>query len=212
MNPGIPCQSPLLRDQTVRILEELLPALNRLSAGGEIPAERPRDAHIMAFVATHMPVPDQQRAANEVSRAAIGSQDCITDLAHFARIQKLHGQGPMRNLARWIGATLQPAIEGFYSRSRRQRLAAKMASIMASGDLSALLNLVNDHHEQEVDHQEYAHAVARQHHQEQMMVHFQSLFAARQMVAQAYGRRGAFVVGCIILLASCVASVGGGLF
>jgi hypothetical protein len=210
MNSGIPCQSMLLGAQLVRSLEELLPALNRVSSGGEAPAERPRDAHIMAFVATHMPVPDQQRAANDVSRAALGSQDCLTDLAHFARIQKICGNGPLRNLARWIGTTLRPALEGFYSRSRRERLAAEMSSVMSSGNLSALMSLVNNREEQEIDREEYAHALAHQAHHDQMMAHFQALFNARRAVSQAYGRRGAFVIGCIILLASCVAAVGGG--
>ena len=210
MNPGIQCQSPLLKGQSVSVLDDLLPALNRIASGGEVPGERARDAHITAFIATHMPVPEQQRAANDVSRASPGSQDCILDLAYFARLQRLSGPARLRNLARWLGTNLQPAIQGFYSRSRRERLAAEIAEITSSGNLSNLLNLVNDRRELAVDREEYAHAVASHNHNAEMAVHFQTLFATRRNLAQAKGRRAAYVVGCIMLLVSCVAAVGGG--
>ena len=210
MNPGIHCQSPLLKGQSVSVLGELLPALNRIASGGEVPGEQPRDAHITAFLATHMPVPEQQRAANDISRASPGSQDCIHDLAYFARLQSLSGPLRLRNLARWLGANLQPAIQGFYSRTRRERLATKITNTVNSGDLSELLNLVNDRQELAIDREEYAHAVASHNHNAQMAVHFQTLFATRRNLAQAKGRRAAYVIGCIMLLVSCVAAVGGG--
>ena len=210
MNPGIHCQSGLLKGQAVRTLEELLPALNRVAAGGEVPVERPRDAHISAFLATHMPVAEQQRAANDISRAAAGSQDSIHDLAYFARVQQLCGHGSLRNLARWLGAGLQPAIQGYYSRSRRARMAARLLSVISTGNLSELLILVNDQHEQAIDRQEYADAVARQNHHARMMAHFQALYAANHTVALSQGRRAAFLLGCVILLISCIAAMGGG--
>ena len=86
-----------------------------------------------------------------------------------------------------------------------------MSAVMSSGDLRALLRLVNDRDEQAIDREEFAHAVARQNHHARMMAHFQALFAARHGVSQSHGRRVAFAVGCIILLVSCVAAVSGGL-
>ena len=148
----------------MRALEDLLPALNRVAAGGDIPQERPRDAHISAFLATHMPVHEQQRADNDVAGAALGSQDCIHDLVYFACIQKLQNHGPLRNLARWIGASLRPAIAGYYSRTRRARVTEQLTAVMNSGDLNALLWLVDDREEQAADREKYAHAVARQNH------------------------------------------------
>jgi hypothetical protein len=210
MNPGIPCQSALLGGHTVRALDALLPALNHVAAGGEAPSERPRDAHITAFLATHMPVPEQQRAANDVARAAPGSQDSTHDLAYFARVQQLCGHGRLRNLARWLGANLAPAIEGYYSRSRRLRLAAQLSTVMGSGKLDELLTLVNDRREQVIDREEYAHAVASHNHHARMTAHFRALFAASRNLAQSRGRRAAYVFGCIVLLISCVAAVGGG--
>ena len=211
MNTGIQCQSHWLTGQPVRRLEDLLPALNRVAAGGDIPQERPRDAHISAFLATHMPVHEQQRADNDIAGAALGSQDCIHDLAYFARLQKLHSHGPLRNLARWIGASLQPAIAGYYSRTRRAHVTEQLSAVMNSGDLSALLRLVDDRDEQAADREEYAHAVARQNHHARMMAHFHALFAARHNVARAHGRRAAFAISCIVLAVSCLAAVGGGL-
>lgn len=210
MNSGIQCQSALLGGQTVRALEELLPALNRIAARGDVPSGRPRDAHITAFLTAKMPVADQQRAANDVGRVNPGSQDCVYDLAYFARVQQLCGHGRLRSLARWLGANLQPAIQGFYSRSRRQRLAAQLSSVMQSENLSELLRLVNDRDEQAVDRKKFAHAVASHNHHAQMTAHFQAQFATRRALAQSKGRRAAFVVGCIVLLITCVAAVGGG--
>ncbi len=210
MNPGVPCQSPLLSSQSVRALADLLPALNRICAGGEAPGERPRDAHITAFLATHMPVSAQQRATNDVARAAPGSQDCIYDLAYFARVQNLCGPDRLRNLARWLGNGLRPAIQGYYSRSRRERMAAQISDVMSSGNLSNLLSLINDRDELALDREEYSHAVASHNHHAEMTAHFQALFAARRSLAQSRGRRAAYVVGCAILLVSCVAAVGGG--
>jgi hypothetical protein len=211
MNPRIQCQSAWLKGYSVHALDDFLPALNRVAAGGDIPEERPRDAHITAFLATHMPVPEQQRTANDVSRAALGSQDCIHDLAYFARLQMLCGQGPLRNLARWLGAGLKPAIDGYYGRSRRAHITAELSTVTRTGDLSALLKLVDDRHELAVDREEYAHAVARQNHHARMAAHFHALFAARHSVARTHGRRTAFALGCIVLAVSCVAAVGGGL-
>ena len=195
----------------MRALEDLLPALNRVAAGGDIPQERPRDAHISAFLATHMPVHEQQRADNDVAGAALGSQDCIHDLVYFACIQKLQNHGPLRNLARWIGASLRPAIAGYYSRTRRARVTEQLTAVMNSGDLNALLWLVDDREEQAADREEYAHAVARQNHHARMMAHFHAHFATRHIVARAHGRRAAFAISCIVLAVSCLAAVSGGL-
>ena len=158
-----------------------------------------------------MPVPEQQRAANDVSGAAFGVQDCIHDLVYFARLQKICGHGPLRNLARWLGAGLRPAIERYYSRTRRARVAAQLSTVTNSGDLSALLKLVDDRHEQAIDREEFAHAVARQNHHARMVAHFHALFAARHSVSCAHGQRAAFALGCIVLAVSCVAALGGGL-
>ena len=211
MNPGIQCQSRWLAGHSVRKLEDLLPALNRGAAGGGIPDERPRDSHITAILATHMLVPEQQRAVNDVSGAAFGVQDCIHDLVYFARLQKICGHGPLRNLALWLGAGLRPAVERYYSRTRRARVAAQLSTVTNSGDLSALLKLVDDRHEQAIDREEFAHAVARKNHHARMVAHFHALFAACHSVSRAHGRRAAFALGCIVLAVSCVAALGGGL-
>jgi hypothetical protein len=81
---------------------------------------------------------------------------------------------------------------------------------MSSGNLSNLLSLINDRDELALDREEYSHAVASHNHHAEMTAHFQALFAARRSLAQSRGRRAAYVVGCVILLVSCVAAVGGG--
>ena len=73
-------------------------------------------------------------------------------------------------------------------------MAARLLSVISTGNLSELLILVNDQHEQAIDRQEYADAVARQNHHARMMAHFQALYAASHTVALSQGRRAAFVV------------------
>jgi hypothetical protein len=201
----------LVRSAVVLSLGDLVKALNAAARGAERSKLRPVDAHIAAFVASRMPISDQQKARAAIDWAAAGSAQCIGDLALMAMIQKTAKVGPLRNLAGWLASRLEPALNSFYGRTRRKRVATALQKAVSAGDLSGILAVINDPRERNTDRREYSAAASQYTSIRNEIVRVQNALAMRQSLAVLNGRRVAAGVAAIVLLAVCVMTAMGGL-
>ncbi len=157
-NPNWPCQSPLLKQDYVAELDDLLPALERVAREGK--TERPPvDPHIAGFVAAKIKASIDQ-ALGELGTADDPAVFHLGVLRLLADVQR--AVGPMKTpyLAAWCASLLQPVIEGFHNRTRRDQMIEMARQLAAQGNLTTLLSLVDDQRRREADEQGFMNAKA----------------------------------------------------
>lgn len=137
-----PCLSPMLADAYVTQIEELLPALEALAAGG-FPEREPVDRHIAAFVAA------RTRGVPERILSALGRDDDevirrLGNIYLLAEVQRLAGPERLPGLAAWLAQSMGPVIESYHSREIRQTLALELQAAVDAGDLYHLALAMDD--------------------------------------------------------------------
>ncbi len=141
-NPTWPCQSPLLKNDYVVELEDLLLALERV-ADQEGLERSPVDPHIAGFVSAKMKASIEQ-ALSELGSPGDPSVFNLGVLRLLADVQRAAGPSRVPGLAIWCCALLKPVVEGFRNRTRRKQMADTAAKLAAKGNLTTLLALIDD--------------------------------------------------------------------
>lgn len=157
LNLHMPCQSPIIADDYVSKIEDLLPALDRAASRTDSKT-RPVDRHIAAFIAARF---DQDiephlkaMASPRVETALIGM---LSLLAVVQWRQKLDG---LLGLSGWIGGLLGPAINTYHSRSTRRDIERDLPRLVRQGSLPDLFNLIDNADRRRLDHDGYTAAKA----------------------------------------------------
>ncbi len=141
-NRGWPCQSPLIQDQYVYEVEDLLPALERGVGQGRVDQEIV-DPHIVAFCAARL------RSLKERNLRELDNHD---DLATFrlgvlhllAEVQRHSGsKQKYPALCQLLARSVQPIVDSYHNRSYRARLSKEIEHASGKGDLLELLFLVD---------------------------------------------------------------------
>lgn len=156
LNPLYPCQSPVLIDQRVTAITDLLSALERVAAGR--PGVLPVDRHIAAFAAAHFVfVSDEvftMLAAPTTTPTHSFGMVCL-----IAALQAKFGPRTLPNLAHWIAPALAPLIESFHRRATRQRLESALPAVLDSGDFTRLQDFLVGSEQRRRDRDEFQAAV-----------------------------------------------------
>jgi hypothetical protein len=154
-NPLLHCLSPLIEQDYVDQLSDLLPALERAVAAGKVEAMAV-DRHVAAFVANRAKKLDDQVLT------ALGEPDPATRLLgqiyFLAFIQAQWGPAAVPALTQLLGRQAKPVIERYRSRSTRARLETQLAGVVAEGSLTRLVHFLDDLSERQADAQQYARA------------------------------------------------------
>ena len=141
-NRAWPCQSPLIQDQYVYEMSDLLPALERVVARGD-PTQEIVDPHIAAFCAARL------RSLSERILRELGKPD---DLATFrlgilhllAEVQRKSGtKQKYPALCQWLARSVQPIVDSYHNRAYRARLAEEIGHASSNGDILELLFLLD---------------------------------------------------------------------
>ena len=141
LNPGLPCRSPMLEEQYVTRVAELLPALNRIAAPGDHERE-PIDRHIAAFIAARM----KHSADRELDWLRPGvdvAQRRLAILRLLATVEETAGGGDFSALRAWLAAQTQPIIDSYQHRPFQKGLRRKVAEIAESGWIADFVRLLD---------------------------------------------------------------------
>jgi hypothetical protein len=159
LNPMQPCRSPLLNGTLVARLSDLPMALEVAAGKTELRAQVPIDREIAAFIAAHQ---DQRLEGDILALDDEGPVGTLAarQLALLARLQYTHEVGPLPGLASWLAAQGAPLLDLWRSRRRRQARQASLTATVPSGDLAALLKVLEDPEELAHDEQEFLAAQA----------------------------------------------------
>lgn len=157
LNPMQYCRSPLIVDQKVMQVADLLPALEKISSRNH--QGPPLDRHIAAFIAAHIRVELQPLLLmagdqKDPERAALGL------LGLLATLHAQTGGRSFPGVARWIGKYLAPAIDSFHHQMWREKVRNEMPGLIERGDIAALYLYLANGETRQRDRKGYAEAIA----------------------------------------------------
>ena len=141
LNSSLPCQSPLIAEQCVVNIEDLLPSLDAVADHTDKKL-RPLDRHITAFIAARFKerIEPHLRALAEPKDSSF----LIGMLSLMAYLQwKLKGE-PVYALSSWVGSQLGPAVKTYFSRETRQEIEKEMPRVVRQGSLPELFDLIDN--------------------------------------------------------------------
>ena len=194
-NDALPCQSPLLGEQYVVELRELLPALDSVATNRE-GKQSPCDRHIAAFMGA--------RARSDIDRNLVAMNDSDPGRALmalinlFAVFQYRLGPESLPGLAGWIGAVAAPVIENYHSRERRKELEKEIPRLVRRGSIVEIYNLLDDTGARSKDQNDYVWAQAQYHAAEEEIKRIQGESDDRERIADRMGKQAAAVTGIVI--------------
>lgn len=156
-NHGWPCQSPLMLDNYILDIEDLLDALEKLAQRGTMDRE-PIDPHIVAFCGARL---------ESLSDGILQKLNNHEDLGEFrmgvlqllAKAQRSKAaKRKFPALSRLMASLMQPIVESYHNRVYRRQLAQKIEEASEHGDLVELLFLVDSYEAQQQDDQGFMQA------------------------------------------------------
>ena len=157
LNWDIPCQSPLFEREYILNIEDILPALNKIEQSID-PKTNPVDRHIAAFVAARV-----TKISIEPFLQEIGDPDealqTLGALKLLASLQKQYGPDILTGLSKWIGGQMGPIIKLYQSRSTQKHLETEVPKVVRNGNLSELLELLDNPETRLTDASEYEIAI-----------------------------------------------------
>lgn len=157
-NPGLPCQSPLVRNAHVVSLEGLLPALEDTATSADDRNKVPMDRHLAAFVAARW----EQGAQPYLSALGDPRPDIVLigTIGLFAALHRRFALAPLPQLSQWIGGLLNVVASTYHQRATRTQLERDLQSACRQGHFPEIYALVTDRERREADVRGFAASVA----------------------------------------------------
>lgn len=198
LNKEVCCLSPSLRDYVVLNPGSLLLALEDIARRNDRPHDV-LDRHMMAFISVREPKMIDPHLGHVVSHDR-GYQ--IVGIARtLAAIQRRFATGPVPGVGNWLISLIKPAADKLNDRDLRQEVMRKMGKLSDSGNLAAVLDLIDnqqiardDMHRFSLARNEYLH-ISRE------RAALEAQLRGRQTFGRATGRQVAMIVS--LLTASC---------
>ncbi len=158
LSPAWPCQSPLLGQDYVCDIKELLPALERV-AGRGLPTREPVDGHIASFCAVHAKYISDRYLDRLASDAPLARHPAMLQI--LAEVQRRTGPARLPALARWFASLLGPSVESYHHRPYRKQLSEELERLVERGVLSEMSSLFDSGSARLGDEQGFAAARAQ---------------------------------------------------
>jgi hypothetical protein len=197
LNPLLPCASPLLAPHCVNRLADLLPALEAVAAKPEVRKLPPVDGHIAAFIAARQ---DGRDLADVVERSTSRSDSTtLTPLRTLAALQNRLPQRALPALAQWIGEQTAAEVTNWHSRSARTQIEAELRNLIAAGQLSAMLKLLDDQTGLGADRKKLTQAIGEIRRIDAELDHIAKSAMTRQTTARHFGHEVAAGAGLAAL-------------
>lgn len=198
LNPEIPCLSPLVADQYVQDLPELIRALDRL-AGTAAQDRDPMDRHIAAFITSRLEI-----AHAGMLRSVIRGGDEVQYRVGVLNLLCLAQEGAKglaaRNLSNWLAQRMSVVVASYNSRSLRKWMERELARAAKTGILNDLRAVVDDPGRKERDWRGFLAASRRYRKAEQDIVKLEQHTKRALNRARMMGYQIAALLSYLILL------------
>ncbi|MDX1483592.1 MAG: hypothetical protein R3229_03830 [Alphaproteobacteria bacterium] len=198
------CHSPLIADQKVMRIEDLLPALERIAGRGH--SGPPVDRHIAAFIAARCEV-NVEGFLKGLNSNKTGEDAVIGMLGLLAAAAAKTKGTRHPDLARWISKHIRPAVESYHHRSWRAKAEAELPAVIESGDIVAIYRFVANSEIRRRDRDGFAQAQARCRHIDRQIAVLSSPEARNPRQAAEYGHGLAVTLSAILGLTAMATTV-----
>jgi len=141
LNKEVTCMIPIMLGHVVLTPGDLLLALEDISRSANRP-EHILDRHMMAFISVREPKMIDPHLGHVISREAGNQLVGITRT--LAAIQRRFNTGPVPGVSNWLVSMINPAIERFNDRELRTTLQGRLAKQADTGNLGAILDLIDN--------------------------------------------------------------------
>lgn len=148
LNKGWPCQSPLIVNEYVEDIKDLLPALENVAKKASQKTD-PVDRHIAAFISVRGGKKVAEHIAEINSPKEYVSVQGVLNL--FAVLQKTFGPEHLNAMTGWIGGMTAPVIESYHNAEKRQQLEKNLPKVIRKGSFPELCAFLNDRQERLYD-------------------------------------------------------------
>ena len=195
LNVEAPCMSPMLRNHFVLSPGGLLLALEDISRQAGRP-ENILDRHMTAFISVREPkmIDPYFGYVNSHSRG----QQVVGIVRVLSAIQRRFSVQAVPGVCSWLISLTAPMIDLLNDRDLRQQLTKQVASLQGSGNLTALLDLVDDPLLIRDDAQRFAYAQQEYASLVAEKVQIDNYLRKRQHFGRATGRQVAMMVSCAL--------------
>lgn len=148
LNPRLSCQSPLISSQHPKDISFIVKSLEKVA--NQVDNKKwPLDRHVVAYIASHFTA----KSIDEIS--AINSPNiAVSTTGMFNLLSILQWEfGPINayNLCKWLENFIIPLIDTYNNREKRIRLKGELPKVIQNGNISDLLDLLNNAQEKEAD-------------------------------------------------------------
>ncbi|MEE8394354.1 MAG: protein kinase family protein [Rhodospirillales bacterium] len=156
LNPGLPCQSPLINEMHVVTIDELLPGLDNVSNRVDT-KKSPLDRHVTGFIAARF---DQEIKPHLKALGSDSEETAIIGmLSLLAFLQWQLGLVSLLGLSSWVGGLLGPAINTYHSRTTRREIERKIPRLVRQGSLPDIFDLIDSSDKRQQDSDGYEAAI-----------------------------------------------------
>ena len=138
---------------------------------------------------------------------ALTATDFLSQLRLLARLQEKFSAADLPFLSQWAVAAVESLLQQYSSRSRREKLAKRLASLAQAGQLPPIVAVLDDEQEQSGDQSGLAAAQARLADIDASQARWESLKQGRALQARRVGQEVADGVGmlaCVVALALAI--------
>lgn len=142
LNPDLSCQSPMVGDNHVHNVKELLNALDR-TAPQRGPSQPPIDRHVAAFICSRLNITREVWLTDSNHSGKLAKSDSFIALKLFERAYESGGKPSVPGLTMWVALSLLDSLEDLHSRTIKKRMFTGMKQLAESGNCRALFEFVN---------------------------------------------------------------------
>ncbi len=143
MNPTLSCRTPILAEQYINNVSELIPALELLYAGGSN-ASDPVDRHFAGFVACRLKLATSSDLSDLQQNSLQPARRQCAVLNLLATLHADFGSPKVPNLAKYVADHLSDALDEFHNRAIRQDLTDRVKRAAKAGNLTLMARILND--------------------------------------------------------------------
>jgi hypothetical protein len=157
LNPYQHCVSPMIEHLYITKTSELIPALEAVAQGDNLPP-MPMDRHIAAFLSAHSEHIDERIMRPLTHKDNRPADEALKVMRILARVQSVYSNGAAPALCTWLKDLTNPAVQSFNNNKLRTQVERQVVQAAETGFVVALMRILDDAKVMELDKENYRKA------------------------------------------------------
>lgn len=199
LNPGLPCQSDMLRQYHVITAADALKTLDAI-AKNMAPDTSFTDRHLAAFIASKIDVSKEVRLLDLSTIPTLANNAELVVLKILARAQARYERLQLVGLTTWAAMRIEKMLDEIHNRVTRKELKLELKRLAQSGVLADVLSAVVNRDIALRDHEGYAKAIATHQINTAKMERFQNKKLIEKSASELGGKLATTISGLALTI------------